>query len=159
MARRIKKSPSIVVRAKEVLREEFERNPNNPSRRIVRKTGLAYVFNTPGSRRTVKTHPMDSRLTKIRKVVTRTTTLKEGNRWTTITMDRISIHKRRSWIPPQLGKLAFSGKPDSKPIEILSLATAQFKHRAEVSEPSSLPLTEVAAFLLTLPIPKDNHPS
>ncbi len=157
MAKRTKKSPSIIVRAKEALKEEFEMNPKNPSRRLVRKAGLAYVFNTPGSRRTVKRHAMDSGLRRVRRVVTRTAIVREGSRWTNITMDRISTHQRRRWLPAKLGQLAFRGKPDSAPIEILSVATTKVRERVEVSEASALPVGKVAALLLAVPVPGDKQ--
>lgn len=153
MVRRTKKSPSMISRAKEALREEFERNPGNPSKSTVRKLGLAFLFNTPGARRKINRYPMDSKLSKVRRVVTRTATVRDGKHWATIKMDKISVHKRRPWVPRQLGRLAFRGEPSSRPIEILSLATAKIQHRAEVSEPSALPVAEVAALMLSIPTP------
>ena len=157
MVRRTKKSPSMISRAKEALREEFERNPNNPSKSVVRKLGLAFLFNTPGGQRSINRYPMDSKLSKMRRVVTRTATVKDGKHWATIKMDKISVHKRRPWVPRQLGRLAFSGKPSSRPIEILSLATARIQRSAEVSEPSALPVTEVATLMLSIPTPADKQ--
>lgn len=152
MTIRTKKSPSMIERAREALREEFERNPGNVSKDAVRKLGLALLFNTPGARRIVKRHPADSKLKKIRKEVTRTLTVKDGSHWTTIKMNKISFHSRRRWLPRQLGKVAFRGEPSSKPIEILHLATAHENHRAEVSEPSAVPVAaELTALLLSIP--------
>lgn len=159
MGRRIKKSPSIIVRAKEALREEFESNPANASKNAVRKLGLAFLFNTPGARHTVDRYPMDSKLKRVRRVVTRSLTMRDGDNWTTLKMNKISTHERRRWIPARLGRLAFRGEPSSGPIEILHLATAEATHRAEVSEPSALPIApELTDLLLSIPLPGEKQP-